>query len=489
MLKRPLKNIGWILSFLLFAACENGNSLLGKINQNSDSQGDTLMMADAEQSEDTLTVFDHLMEKGTLVAVTNCADINYNMHNAHPSGFQYELLKGFCDDHHLKLEMVLNDNTDSCFRLLDSCKVDVVATGTGLTKELKRKYFLTNPIFSQKSVLVQRMPKGWGAMSTENEVESQLLRSPLDLAGKTVHVAKGNHEAKVLEYLSEVIADTSYVVECDTLNSIDLMRLVHEGSIDYTVVDEYIAKMVSYGLNGLDIELAVSVEQPIGWVIRQEADSSLVDAFNDWIASAEQKHLRRVTTRYLKNGHHVFSTKREASSSSLSAYDNDIKRTASHIGWDWRLLAALIYQESRFRSDLESEKGAFGLMQLMPSVMERYGIDYDSSPVEQLEAGGKLIKFLDDALENKVTDSTERVKFVLAAYNAGLGHVLDAQRLAKKYGKASDLWDDNVDFFILNKSKFVGDTCCKCGYLRGGETYRFVADIMERYQNYQALIE
>ena len=488
MHKKQLKNVGLILSFLFFAACENVDTRLGKIKQNIGIEEDTLAINELQLTEDTLTVFDHLKEKGTLVAVTNCGDINYNMYNAHPAGFQYELLKGFCDDHHLKLEMVLNDNTDSCFRLLDSCKVDVVATGTGLTKDLKRRYFLTNPIFSQKSVLVQRMPKGWGTMSTENEVESQLLRSPLDLAGKTIHVAKGNHEAKVLEYLSEVIADTIYVVECDTLNSIDLMRLVHEGSIDYTVVDEYIAKMVSYSLKGLDIELAVSVEQPIGWVVRQEADSSLVDAFNDWIARAEQKHLRRVTTHYLKNGHHVFS-KKEASNNRLSAYDNDIKRTAAKIGWDWRLLAALIYQESRFKFDLESEKGAFGLMQLMPSVMERYGIDYDSSPVEQLEAGGKLIKFLDDALENKVTDSTERVKFVLAAYNAGLGHVYDAQRLAQKYGKASDLWDDNVDFFILNKSKYVRDTCCKCGYLRGGETYRFVADIMERYQNYQALIE
>jgi len=125
----------------------------------------------------------------------------------------------------------------------------------------------------------------------------------------------------------------------------------------------------------------------------------------------------------------------------------------------------------------------------MPSVMRRYGIGYDATPVEQLEVGGKLITFLDKSLKNKVTDSTERVKFVLAAYNAGLGHVYDAQRLARKYGKAPDVWDGNVDYYILNKSKFLNDTCCKCGYLRGGQTYRFVADIMERYQNYRVLMD
>ena len=127
-------------------------------------------------------------------------------------------------------------------------------------------------------------------------------------------------------------------------------------------------------------------------------------------------------------------------------------------------------------------------MQLMPVVMERFGIDYDSTPEEQVEAGGKLIQYLDNCLEKRVPDSTERVKFVLAAYNAGLGHVYDAQRLASKYGKLPDVWDDNVDFFILNKSKpqYYNDTCCRVGYLRGTETYRFVEEVLDRFHQYQA---
>lgn len=489
MRSRSFKSLGLIISFFLLTACDNAGNFALKAKQNLDlkENTDTLIIEGAQLSIDTLTVMEHLRERGVLVAVTNCSDINYNMYNAHPAGFEYELLKGFCDDNHLKLEMVVNDNMDSCFMLLDSCEVDVVATGVCLTKELKKKYFLSDPIFLQKSVLVQRMPQGWSSMSTGNEVENQLLRSPLDLAGKTVHVTKRSHAVKTLEYLSEIIGDTVYVEECDTLNSIDLIHAVYDGLIDYTVVDEYIAKIASYDLSGLDIKLALSLEQPIGWVIRQENDSSLLTAINDWIERAEQKHLRLVMTRYLKNGHYIAS-RRESSNKRLSSYDAAIKRTAKKIGWDWRLLAALIYQESRFKADLESEKGAFGLMQLMPSVMKRYGVSYDSSPIEQLEAGGKLISHLDKALKNKVVDSTERVKFVLAAYNAGLGHVYDAQRLARKYGKAPDLWDDNVDYYILNKSKFLNDTCCKCGYLRGGQTYRFVADIMERYQNYRVLM-
>ena len=435
---------------------------------------------------DTLTVFEHVLERGKLVAVTNCGEINYNENNEKPSGFEYDLLNDFCSTYGLELELLVEDNMDSCFKMLDSMKVDVVAAGLGVTKENRKRYLMTNPILSQRCVLVQRLPKGWNAMSTDNEVENQLLRSPLDLAGKTVYVAKGSFTAQVLEHLSDGIGDTIYIKECDTLNGIELVEAVSEGQIDYTVVEEYVAKMASIGQKGLDTKLVVSVEQPIGWaMLNQDADSSLLNAVNTWIESVEQRHLRRMLAKYVNNGRQQRS---KLQPGQLSEFDPIIKKTAKDIGWDWRLLASVIYQESHFKLDLESEKGAFGLMQLMPVVMERYEITYDSSPEEQLEAGGKLISYLDGCFENRVFDSTERVKFVLAAYNAGLGHVYDAQRLASKYGKDPEVWDNNVDYFILNKSKpqYYNDTCCKAGYLRGTETYRFVEEVLDRYYQYQA---
>ncbi|MBR1514209.1 MAG: transporter substrate-binding domain-containing protein [Bacteroidales bacterium] len=450
-------------------------------------QDRTQPMEENEDETDTLTVLQHLQERGTLKAVTNCELINYNTQNAKPSGFEFELLSDFCKANNLELEMVVNENLDSCFSLLDSCKVDVVAVGIGSNKDVKRRFLVTNPILLQRSVLVQRMPKDWKKMSTANEVENQLLRSPLDLAGKTIHLPSGSHEVKLLNHLSDQIGDTIYVVECDTMNSVDLVQAVSEGMIDYTVVEEYVARMASIGLGGLDTKLMVSVEQPLGWALaNHEGDSSLLLAVNSWIDSFEQRNLNRILAKYVNKGN-VFGTKKPKAGE-LSGFDAIIKKTAKEIGWDWRLLASLIFQESHFRLDLESEKGAFGLMQLMPVVMERYEIDYDATPEEQLEAGGKLIKYLGDCLANKVADSTERVKFVLASYNAGLGHVYDAQRLALKYGKDPEVWDNNVDYFILNKSKaqYYNDTCCKAGYLRGTETYRFVEEVLDRYYQYQA---
>ena len=130
-------------------------------------------------------------------------------------------------------------------------------------------------------------------------------------------------------------------------------------------------------------------------------------------------------------------------------------------------------------------------MQLMPVVMERYGVDYTSSVEEQIAAGGKLIQYLEGALPESITDSVQKKIFVLASYNSGLGHVLDARRLAEKYGRDPNVWFGNVDYFMLNKSKpqYYKDSVCRNGYARGAETCNFVEDVVERYEHYQALIQ
>ena len=439
---------------------------------------------------DTVTVLEHLLERGKLVAATDFGVFNYRMSDGKPTGFEYELLNDFCTSNNLKLELLVIDDLDSCLSMLDSCQIDVLATGIGTNREMKQKYLLTTPILTQRSVLVQRMPKRWHDMSTGNEIENQLLRSPMDLAGKTIVLPKGSHNIKVLQHLSDEIGDTIFIVESDTLNSLDLVRQVSEGIIDYTVVEEYVAQMADANFSGLDTKLAVSIEQPLGWALKNHGnDSSLLIAVNTWIDNYEQRNMRRVLARYVKKGNDFKSSKAE-SEGHICEYDKAIRKVAKNIGWDWRLLASIIYQESRFKPDLESDKGAFGLMQLMPVIMEQYEIDYDATPEEQLAAGGKLIKYLDKCLADKVMDSTERVKFVLAAYNSGLGHIYDARRLAEKYGKDPNVWTDNVDYFILNKSKsqYYNDTCCRNGYLRGTETYRFVDEVMERYEHYRALV-
>jgi membrane-bound lytic murein transglycosylase F len=153
-------------------------------------------------------------------------------------------------------------------------------------------------------------------------------------------------------------------------------------------------------------------------------------------------------------------------------------------------LASLIYQESQFNPNAESWVGAKGLMQMMPEVMKKYNITDDSPPEDHIKAGAKYLRYLEKQIPPEVSDSIERIKFTLAAYNTGIAHVLDARRLALKYGRNPNQWTDNVDYFILHLSekKYYNDPVVYYGYVRGWETYNFVQEIMERYKIYKTLI-
>ena len=148
-----------------------------------------------------------------------------------------------------------------------------------------------------------------------------------------------------------------------------------------------------------------------------------------------------------------------------------------------------MYQESRFQPNVKSWAGAFGLMQFMPSTASRFGINPNSSNEQQIRAGVKFLMWLEERFDN-IESRDEKIKFTLAAYNVGLGHIIDARNLAEKNGSNPDIWDDNVDKYLLSKSdpEFYNDPVVKYGYCRGKETYAYVRDIMERYEHYSNLI-
>ncbi|MBA7654855.1 Membrane-bound lytic murein transglycosylase F [subsurface metagenome] len=150
----------------------------------------------------------------------------------------------------------------------------------------------------------------------------------------------------------------------------------------------------------------------------------------------------------------------------------------------------MVYQESRFNPEATSWAGAFGLMQLMPGTARNYGVTIESPPREQVKAGVKFIQWLDDRFREIITDEDERIKFILAAYNIGYGHIQDARRLTEKYGSDPNLWHGNVEEWLLKKSdpQYYTDQVVKYGYARGIETFKYVREVMDRYEHYKNII-
>jgi len=174
----------------------------------------------------------------------------------------------------------------------------------------------------------------------------------------------------------------------------------------------------------------------------------------------------------------------------VSPWDNEIKSVSDSLKWDWRLLASLICQESKFDPNAISWAGAIGLMQIMPQTGRNFGIDISASPENNMKAGMLYINYLQSFFSGRIKDSTERVKFVLGAYNAGAGNIVDAMKLAEKNGKNPLMWDDNVAVFLKKKSEpeYYNDPVVENGYCRGDESVNFVSQVLSRYSEYKNII-
>ncbi len=429
---------------------------------------------------------EHILEEGVLVAVTDFNSTNYFIYQGAPMGFQFDMLQAFASYLGVRLEIIAENNLDESFKMLENGEVDIFANNLTITGQRSKKYNFSIPHGKTRQVIVQRK-------SQTNDTEGGLIRNPIDLAKKIVYVQKSSASAHRLRNLSDEIGETIIIVEMANYEVDELIELVANGEIDYTVCDEDIAKVNSFYYSNIDIETPISFEQNLAWALGKHSPQ-LLDKLNEWLASfSGTAEYRIIKGKYFDNpfwARRIINENTKIKMGRISPFDERFKRASMSIDWDWRLFAAMVYQESRFKHNVQSHRGAYGLMQFMPSTSDFFGIKHQSDPYTQIDAGARYLRWLERRFEDSITDSQERIKFILASYNAGIGHVNDARNLARKHGKNPNIWDNNVDFFILNKSNpdYYCDTTVRFGYFRGRETYNYVNQILERYKHYQNII-
>lgn len=238
--------------------------------------------------------------------------------------------------------------------------------------------------------------------------------------------------------------------------------------------------------------------QHAAWAVRK--DSPLLSAsLSQWMQRHQQNFFAYTTIRVKSSGGRTYTPRRKVSSPILNAskgqislYDDLFKQYALQCGWDWRLMAAQAYQESTFDPQAVSHMGAMGLMQLMPGTARDVGVSQSEvfEPTSNVRGATKLINQLNTHY-SFITDTDERLNFILAAYNAGPGHLDDARALTEKYGKNPNVWLGNVDVFVLKMSEpdYYNQPEVKHGYFRGAETYDYVNSIRTRWGEYKQKIK
>lgn len=438
-------------------------------------------------------VIERILTNKMLIATTEYNSTAYFIYRGEPMGYQYELLKSFSDFLGVNFEIKIINEPETRIDCLDDDECDLIALGLAVTKEHTAQIEFSIPITQTRQVLVQSKPQEWRKMATAEQINAYLILNPLYLAGKTIHVQENSIFKNRLQNLSDEIGADINIIENPDVTVEELIGMVARRDIEYTISEEYIALVNQKYYPDIDVSTTISFPQNIAWAVKKEA-YGLLDTLNYWLENFKKtRESAFLYNKYFKNkGRRLLAggTVLSVEEGKISPYDELIKKYCKKIDWDWRLLASLIYQESRFYPDTVSWTGAIGLMQLMPNTAAMYSIDSLSSPENQISAGVDYIALLDQQIAEKGVNKEERKKFVLASYNAGIAHVYDAQRLAEKYNKDPHVWDNNVDFFLLNKSKpqYYNDSVVKYGYCRGEESYDFVIEIFNRFQHYKNMI-
>ena len=425
-----------------------------------------------------------MKDSGVLVALTLNSSISYFNYRGEPMGFQYELAEQFAQSLGLKLEMKTARNINDLVEMLVQGEGDLIAYPLPVTKKLKDSVAFCGEDIITHQVLVQR----------NGNKKQPALTNVTELIGKDVYAKPGKHLERLINLDKELGGGIRiHEVTNDSITNEDLIMQVANGTIDYTISDNDLARLNKTYYSNLNVNLAVSFNQRASWAVRKTS-LLLSEAANKW-------HKENMTSpAYKASSKKYFEMSKRLPHGSIlsikegkiSHFDHLFKKYAPEVGWDWRIIASLAYNESNFDTTAVSWVGAKGLMQLMPRTARAMGIPEgkEQNPEESVKAATKYLAQIARTF-NKVTDPAEKMKFILAAYNAGIGHILDAMALAEKYGKNKYIWDDHVATYILLKSneEYFNDPVCKNGYFRGLETFNFVKDILGRAEMYKQKIK
>ena len=449
-----------------------------------------------------------IKKRGVLIALAPYNATTYFIYRGEPLGYEYELLQSFAKQQGIELKMVVVADPKSLFTILNSGEGDIAADRLVPTPESETDVAFTRALYRTEPVLVQQeaapekagkgtekaLAPGPADQMPEVNIQARLITKPAQLSGKTITLPEQSPYNRTLVELSDEISGEIHVVEVGgPVQDEALAQKVAKGEIQFTVMQKNLADLKEAEFKNLKVRPIISKSHSVAWAVRKNSPE-LMKVLNGWIEEKQNGSLfDRLYKKYFIDRRNylerVESGFLTSTTGKLSPYDDLLKQHATDVTWDWRLLASQAFQESRFKSDAHSWAGAVGLMQLMPATAKQYGVKDALDPADNVRGAVKFLKWLDGFWRERVTNDGERLKFVLASYNCGAGHVQDAQRLTEKYGGNPQLWDD-ISYWLLQEStqQYSADPVVKFGFCRGLEPVNYVSHILARFDRYKQFV-
>lgn len=408
-----------------------------------------------------------IKNRGELVVITDNNAHGYYLYKNQPMGFEFDLAQEFANFLNVKLSIV----TPGWEKIFDTLLLedgDLIASSLTQTPKREARVTFSDPYMPvQQQVIIHQKTRGIKKLS--------------DLNGKTIHIRKNtSYHEQLLELQKTGIK--IHLALYENVPTEEFLSQIQSGEILITIADSNIFRLNRRYYPDLRIAFPISDQQSLGWAIKKN-DIQLLNKINAFFKNKKTNGtFGKIYNKYyagteifdyvdVKKFHIRLKTK-------LPAYRQLIEEESEKYNFDWRLITAVIYQESHFNPNAKSYTGVRGLMQLTRITAAEMGVENRLNPTQSIKGGIKYLNKLYNRFNHLHPD--ERIKFALASYNVGYGHIKDAQKIARDSGLDINQWSSIEQTLpLLRYRQFYEKS--RHGYARGTEPVRFVKRILKYY--------
>lgn len=408
-----------------------------------------------------------VLETGRITLITRNAPTTYYLDRETPAGFEYELAQAFADYMGVGLDVELAADWTEMTRKLREIPAAFLAPGRPVSPAAAKGLTATAPYLSVRHHIVLG-PR-----------ETASIQAPKELAGRTVHLAADARVRTDLETLRAEGVPLTLALH-DDVPTEELIRRVAAGALPATAAPGHEALLNRRHYPETAIATAVGAPYSLHWLVRADGDG-LRRHMDQFFRTARKTGVfQRIYDRYFgppppPDGLNVAAFL-ERIYGAAAPFLPHIRAAARAYGFDWRLIAAQAYQESRFDPAARSPAGAVGLLQLMPDTARKLGVADRRDPAANIDGGVRHLRTLVDFFEG-AKSKADQLRIALAAYNAGQGHILDARNLARRKGLDPDRWESLAETLpLLREKRYYRDALY--GYCRCTEPVEYVGRIM-----------
>ncbi|WP_420064878.1 membrane-bound lytic murein transglycosylase MltF [Pectobacterium colocasium] len=405
-----------------------------------------------------------ILSRGELRISTVNSPLTYALSNGSPTGLDYELAKRFADYLGVKLVVSSRKNLDELFDDLDGDDADLLAAGLIYNHERLERFRAGPTYYSISQQIVYRLGSPRPKMLDK-------------LQGRLVVTSGSAHAATLRDLKAEKYPQLNWESASDQSTQ-ELLKQVADGKLDYTLGDSVTIGLMQRIHPQLAVAFDLSDEEPVTWYMRRTHDDSLSAALLDFFSQiVEDGTLARLEEKYLG---HVGEFDYVDTTTFLSAIDDTLpdlrplfEKYATDI--DWKLLAAISYQESHWNPLATSPTGVRGLMMLTRNTAESLNVTDRVDPEQSIRGGAQYMSHMMQKMPDTIPED-EKIWFALASYNMGYAHLLDARKLTEKQKGNPDSWVDvKMRLPMLSQKRYYTQTTY--GYARGHEAYNYVENI------------